>query len=161
MPITVHSKPGPLVYTDEQMLAVLCRLAGPDGRLGRRAFERLRHPTDPSASLYERRFGSWGQALELAGLATTPQPDHLRPTATRWTARQLIDAVAEYLDYADSTNSAGSTNPATAAGYDAWRSTQAHHAPPLGTIRYRLGSWSRATELAGITTAAPESGDHP
>ena len=152
MPITAHSKPGPLVYTDEQMLAVLCRLAGPDGTLGRRTFERLRHPTDPSASLYERRFGSWGQALDLAGLATIPQPEHLKPIATKWTARQLIDAVADYLQH---------NSFATAAGYDAWRRTQAQHAPPLGTIRYRLGSWSRATELAGITTIAPEPGDHP
>lgn len=135
-------KPGPIVYTDRQLLRVLIRLAQGESALGRRTFERRRRGTDPSAPLYERRFGSWNRALELAGFTVTEQPQQLRTATTKWTQEQLIAAIQQCL------RETGST---TLAAYEAWRTDSADlkgDVPPATTIRFRMGSWSRATELA-------------
>ncbi|UQA91361.1 homing endonuclease associated repeat-containing protein [Streptomyces halobius] len=135
-------KPGPVVYTDRQLLRVLIRLAQGESSLGRRTFERRRRDADPSAPLYERRFGSWNRALELAGLAVIEQPQQLRTATTKWTQEQLIAAIRQCL------RETGST---TLAAYGAWRTDPADlkgDVPPATTIRFRMGSWSRATELA-------------
>ncbi|WP_371792889.1 hypothetical protein OG285_31610 [Streptomyces sp. NBC_01471] len=135
-------KPGPVVYTDRQLLSVLIRLAQGESTLGRRTFKRRRRNTDPSAPLYERRFGSWNSALELAGLDAVAQPEQLQDATTKWTQGQLIDAIQRCLQATGST---------TLAAYEAWRTEPADlksDAPPANTIRFRLGSWSRATELA-------------
>src|SRR2546421_6701477 len=90
-------KPGPVVYTDQQLLCVLIRLAQEENTLGRRTFEQRCRGTDPSASLYERRFGSWNRALELAGLAVIEQPQQLQTATTKWTQEQLIAAIRQCL----------------------------------------------------------------
>src|SRR4029079_6417916 len=78
-------KSGPVVYTDQQLLHVLIHLAQGENTLGRRTFELRRRGADPSAPLYERRFGSWNRALELAGLAVIEQPQQLQTATTKWT----------------------------------------------------------------------------
>ncbi|MCJ0875606.1 homing endonuclease associated repeat-containing protein [Streptomyces sp. AP-93] len=135
-------KPGPVVYTDQQLLRVLIRLAQGESILGRRTFEHRRGDADPSAPLYERRFGSWNRALELAGLDTVAQPEQLQDATTKWTQEQLIAAIRRCLLVTGST---------TLAAYEAWRTDPANpksDVPPATTIRFRMGSWSRATELS-------------
>ncbi|TLS44955.1 hypothetical protein FE633_17590 [Streptomyces montanus] len=135
-------KSGPVVYTNQQLLHVLIHLAQGENTLGRRTFEQRRRGTDPSAPLYERRFGSWNRALELAGLAVIEQPQQLQTATTKWTQKQLIAAIRQCR------RETGST---TLAAYEAWRTDPADlkgDVPPATTIRFRMGSWSRATELA-------------
>ncbi|WP_240152208.1 homing endonuclease associated repeat-containing protein [Streptomyces mobaraensis] len=144
-------KPGPVVYTDQQLLRVLTRLAQGESTLGRRMFEQRREDADPSAPLYERRFGSWNRALELAGLETVAQPEQLQDATTKWSQEQLIASIRRCLLVTGST---------TLAAYEAWRTDPASPkpgVPPATTIRYRIGSWSRATELAcSRSPSAPE-----
>ncbi|MFJ9901181.1 homing endonuclease associated repeat-containing protein [Streptomyces sp. NPDC091280] len=135
-------KPGPVVYTDRQLLCVLIRLAQSERTLGRRTFEHRRGDADPSAPLYERRFGSWNRALELAGLTVIEQPQQLQTATTKWTQGQLIAAIRRCL------RETGST---TLAAYEDWRTDPTDlkgDVPPATTIRFRMGSWSRATKLA-------------
>ncbi|MFK0179574.1 homing endonuclease associated repeat-containing protein [Streptomyces xanthochromogenes] len=135
-------KSGPVVYTDRELLGVLIRLAQGEATLGRRTFEQRRRGKGPSAALYERRFGSWNRALELAGLDAVAQPEHLRDATTKWTQEQLIAAIRWCLLVTGST---------TLATYEAWRTDPTNpqtDVPPANTIRFRMGSWSRATELA-------------
>ncbi|WP_434598214.1 homing endonuclease associated repeat-containing protein [Streptomyces sp. A5-4] len=135
-------KSGPVVYTDQQLLHVLIDLAQEEDTLGRRTFEQRRRGTDPSAPLYERRFGSWNRALDLAGLAVIEQPQQLQTATTKWPQEQLIAAIRQCLQERGST---------TLAAYEAWRTDPADlkgEVPPATTIRFRMGSWSRATELA-------------
>ncbi|MFC8125441.1 homing endonuclease associated repeat-containing protein [Streptomyces sp. NPDC057302] len=135
-------KPGPVVYTDRQLLCVLVRLAQGESTLGRRTFEQRRREADPSAPLYERRFGSWNRAIELAGLDAVAQPEQLQHATTKWTQEQLIAAIRRCLL---------ETGSATLAAYQAWRTDPANpksDVPPATTIRFRMGSWSRATDLA-------------
>ncbi|MFD9868567.1 homing endonuclease associated repeat-containing protein [Streptomyces niveus] len=140
--VPVPMKAGPAVYTDQQLLRVLIHLAQGEDTLGRRTFEQRRRGTDPSASLYERRFGSWNRALELVGLAVIEQPQHLQNATTKWTQEHLIAAIRRCLAVTGST---------TLAAYEAWRTDPVDlkvDVPPATTIRFRMGSWSRATELA-------------
>ncbi|MBK3584461.1 hypothetical protein JHN49_12250 [Streptomyces sp. MBT57] len=135
-------KPGPVIYTDQQLLRALIRLAQGESTLGRRMFEQRRRDADPSAPLYERRFGSWNRSLELAGLDTVTQPEQLQDATTKWTQEQLIAAIRRCQLVTGST---------TLAAYEAWRTDPANPesgVPPATTIRFRMGSWSRATELA-------------
>lgn len=137
------AKAGLIVFTDEQMLATLRRLSAGEPTLGRAAFQARRHEDDPSHPLYERRFGSWSRALELAGLAPTEQPTQLQGVTTKWSQDDLLEAVRACL------RATGSTSM---AAYESWRGglepQERLRVPPVGTIRYRLGSWSRATALA-------------
>lgn len=139
------TKPGPIVYTDQQLLSRLRSLALGEPTLGRRTYDRRRDPDDPSRALYEARFGSWGKALKRAGLSAITQPAHLHGATTRWTIPQLIAAVRRCRDETGST---------TVAAYEAWRTGSATSEttkpamPPAATIRFRLGSWSRATRIA-------------
>ncbi|MFE7120766.1 homing endonuclease associated repeat-containing protein [Streptomyces sp. NPDC057654] len=140
--VPAPTKSGPVVYTDQQLLHVLIHLSQGEKTLGRRTFKRRRRRTDPSVPLYERRFDSWNRALELAGLAVTEQPQQLQCATTKWTQEQFIAAIRQCL------RETGSTTLAT---YEAWRTDPADlkdGAPPATTIRFRMGSWSRATDLA-------------
>ncbi|MGW6602284.1 homing endonuclease associated repeat-containing protein [Streptomyces sp. NPDC055036] len=136
-------KPGPVVYTDQQLLRLLIRLAQGERTLGRRTYEQRRGDADPSAPLYERRFGSWNRSPELAGLDTVAQPEQLQDATTKWSQEKLITAIRRCLLVTGST---------TLAAYKAWRTDPANpksDVPPASTIRFRMGSWSRATELSG------------
>ncbi|WP_338675975.1 hypothetical protein V1460_25625 [Streptomyces sp. SCSIO 30461] len=142
MHVPAPMKSGPVVYTDRELLGMLIHLAQGEGTLGRRTFEQRRRGAGPSAALYERRFGSWNRALESAGLDAVAQPGHLRDATTKWTQEQLIAAIRWCLLVTGST---------TLAAYEAWRTDPANpktDVPPATTIRFRMGSWSRATELA-------------
>ncbi|MGW6605587.1 homing endonuclease associated repeat-containing protein [Streptomyces sp. NPDC055036] len=135
-------KPGPVVYTDGQLVHVLVRLALGEPTLSRRLFDQRRRDTDPSSSLYTHRFDSWNHALELAGLATFEQPLQLQGAATKWNQEQLVDALRRCLQ---------ETGATALVAYEAWRTDPADlksDVPPASTIRFRMGSWSRATALA-------------
>ena len=77
------TKPGPIVFSNRQMLEALRRLSLGKPNLGRASFLARRRPEDPSYPPYERRFGSWSRALELAGLVPTEQPSQLQGTTTK------------------------------------------------------------------------------
>lgn len=138
------AKPGPIVYSDQQLVQVLVHLAQGEITLSRRTFEHRRRLSDPSSHIYECRFGSWNDALRIAGLQTTEQPLQFQGATTKWTEAQLVVAVRHCLRQTGST---------ALAVYESWRTgsfdgvTRAD-APPASTIRFRLGSWSRATVLA-------------
>lgn len=136
------TKNGPVVYTDVEMIKTLKRLAQGQRTLPRNLFSHRRHEDDPSAALYELRFGSWNAALVLAGLTPVEQDPQLQGATTKWTAEKLIDALQLFLK---------NTESCSLATYASWRkhpSNSRHTLPPAATIRYRLGSWSRAIALA-------------
>lgn len=140
--IPALTKPGPIVYTDRQLVNALRRLALNEPTIGRRTFDQRRRSTDPTSQLYERRFGSWSRALEIAGLETVEQPRHLQGATTKWTEPQILDALRSCLRYTGSTS---------VTAYEAWRTNAdcpQTDVPPATTIRFRMGSWSRATRLA-------------
>ena len=92
------AKNGPVVYTDEDMLSAIRRLSGGERTLSRPMFNHRRSNTDPSAALFEARFGSWNKALEMAGLETTTQPEQLQGVTTKWSQEQLLQALRRCLD---------------------------------------------------------------
>lgn len=151
MSIPAPAKAGPIVFSDEQMLPALRRLSLGEPTLGRASFLSRKRADDPSYPLYERRFGSWGRALELAGLAPTEQPAQLRGATTKWTEDQLLDALRACL------RATGST---TVVAYERWRDEHGPDlrglVPPVATIRFRPRSWSRATRLACRTDPPAE-----
>ena len=140
--VPAPTKPGPVVYTDRQLLNALRRPALNEPTIGLRTFDQRRHSSDPTSQLYERRFGSWSRALETAGLTTIEQPRHLQGATTKWTEPAILEALR---------NCQRCTGSTTVAAYEAWR-TDADcpqtDAPPATTIRFRMRSWSRATHLA-------------
>ena len=120
--------------SDEELLAILRECAtATDGQLT--AKDLNADPNTPSAVTYQRRFGSWNHAKELAGLATTAE-DETRPT---YTENELLEGLRA-LD--QRTN-----NPVAGADID-----QAEDLPSLSTYEYRFGSLNAAKEKAGIPT---------
>lgn len=133
-----------VVYTDLQMIRVLQRIAEDTSStaLSRISYDRLREAGDPSSALYEARFGCWNNAVSLAGLEPTAQDQQLVGTTTRWSAEELITALKQFIN---------ETARTACRAYESWRthpSNQHLALPPAATIRYRLGSWSRAVSLA-------------
>jgi len=141
----VQSFQGPVpTYTEQQMVDALLRCAADRDSLPRNDYIRRRHDDEPSAPLLERRFGSWNAALERAGLNTTEQPLHFQGATTKWTEEMILDALRECWI---------KTGSITVLAYEAWRTGGTDgicrtHVPPAATIRFRMGSWSRATQLA-------------
>jgi len=88
--------------------------------------------TGPSAVRIIQIFGSWSQALDLAGVPAGKIPR--RDYSSLWTDGQILAAVAQYLD-----------DPATSgsyAGWDEWRRVNDPAAPSGALMRNRLGKWS-------------------
>lgn len=129
-------------YSDEEMLFILMRLADQNLVLSRRDYENRKAHSDPHVHLYESRFGTWGRALELAGLVPTEQPEQLQGITTRWSLDDLVDAIRCCLH---------DTGRSSILAYEAWRTDPQHPQPEMpsaSTIRFRFGSWSAATALA-------------
>lgn len=140
--IPAPTRPGPVLYTDAQMIKTLKRLAQGQTTLSRTMFTHRRAGTDPSAALYESRFGTWNNALRHAGLTPIEQDIQLQGTTTKWHYGQLINALQHFM---------AETGTTSCNAYEAWRQhpTNTKRAlPPAATIRYRLGSWSRAISLS-------------
>ena len=141
--VPAPTKNGPLIYTDAQMISALRRHAQGQKTLSRKAYEQRRASNDPSTGSFERRFGSWGNAVRLAGLTARPQDPQLRGTTTKWSRDQLVDALVQCLHETENTS---------LPVYSAWREAQEPERraelPPATSIRFRLGSWSHATQLA-------------
>ena len=75
------------------------------------ATQKTRSGSSPSKSTLIRRFGSWGEALESAGLDPIPAPKE-------WDNDEIIDAVVRWDKDRDL------LRPATRSGYGKWRSEQ-------------------------------------
>lgn len=126
------------VYSDEELLNTLRRLAQGELTLGRRTYEQRRHEDDPSAHLYTHRFGSWNKALVAAGLSRTTQPVQLQDATTKWAEPQMLAALRDCRS---------ETGTLTVRAYEAWRLNPVHpklHVPPATSIRARFGQWSAA-----------------
>lgn len=131
-------------YTDQQMLVCLRRLAFGDATISRNVYDQRHTPgIDPTGSLYERRFGTWNNALQQAGLDAIEQPLQLRNSQPRWTDEQMLTAVLKCLE---------ATGKSSHRAYAAWRdSLEADvqcRVPAAITIRFRFSRWSVAVELA-------------
>lgn len=128
------------VYSDEELLNTLRRLAQGESTLGRRTYEQRRHENDPSAHLYTHRFGSWSEALAAAGLTSTTQPLQLQDATTKWAEPQMLAALRDCRS---------DTGSLTVRGYETWRLNPVHprpNVPPATSIRARFGQWSAAAE---------------
>ena len=142
-------KLGPIVYTDRQLLAALRRHALGDHTLSRIQYSQRRGDADPSTPLYERRFGSWNEALIRAGLEPTVQAPQLQGATTKWTDQGMLDAIRRCL---------AATGKTTIDTYEDWRRSLPKDDPVPGAsiIRVRMGSWSAATSRA---CAQPDQND--
>lgn len=87
-----------------------------------------------SPALLIRRFGSWTQACERAGVATNTT----RSTSRRWSEDDVVAIVATYLTASGSTGSF--------ADYSAW-ARQQDNAPSGAVIRQRF-QWSDVKKRA-------------
>lgn len=140
------TKAGPLVFSDAHLLALLCYLAHGESTLGRNLFTARRVETDPTAHLYELRFGSWNLALAAAGLDITVQPLQLQGATTKWDNESMCAAIRLCLKDTSST---------ALAVYETWRTHPSQtntQLPPAASIRARFGKWSVATAQACQTT---------
>lgn len=125
-------------YSDEQILAAIRRAAfhGVAKGAGYDAMRLAARDRLPSRALIIRRYGSWANAVHAAGLRTTraPSPDGY---ANRTPNSELVEAIQRC---------AGELGRwPTANEYREW---SAGHAPGLGTIQWRFGSWMAAIEAA-------------
>lgn len=142
MPRPAPAKPRAHTYSTTEMLQILRRMAAPDGTLSRPTYIKRRGNHQPTAHLFELRFGTWNRALVTAGLTVTPQPEQFIGVGVRWTRQQMIKAID------DCAHATGSTS---LRAYEAWRTDAQHpqkNAPPAATIRARMGSWSLVTLMA-------------
>lgn len=78
-------------WTDEELLDILARVAaGYDGSgrgFSQRRYDEDRDPGDPSGNTVRLRFGSWPQAVEMAGVKAAPSPRMVRKYEERDFAR--------------------------------------------------------------------------
>lgn len=142
-------KLGAMAYTDRQLLAALRRHALGDRTLSRAQYEQRRGDTGPSTPLYDRRFGTWNEALTRAGLEPTVQAPQLQGVSTKWTDQDMLDSIRRCLEV---------TGKTTINAYEDWRRSLPKDDPVPGAsvIRLRMGSWSAAIARA---CAQPDQND--
>jgi hypothetical protein len=92
----------------------------------------------PSVPGVYQLFGGWNHACSLAGVECGES--RRSGYETRWTDREILEYLAEYLHYPGGRGTFG--------GYDDWRQTYRPDAPSAGTVRMRLGPWSEAKRSA-------------
>lgn len=134
-------KLGAMAYTDHQLLAALQHHALGDRTLSRAQYSQRRGDTDPSTPLYDRRFGSWNEALIRAGLEPTVQAPQLQGVSTKWTDQSMLDSIRRGL---------AATGKTTINAYEDWRRSlpEDDAVPSASVIRVRMGSWSAAMSRA-------------
>lgn len=121
-------------FSDEELLAILREhAAATDGPVTAKEFDD--DPNTPSAVTYQRRFGSWNNAKERAGLPTMPEDE----TPSTYTEAELLEGLRRLDQRTD--------GPVTGADID-----QADDLASLSTYEYRFGSLNGAKQEAGITT---------
>ncbi|KAA1427772.1 homing endonuclease associated repeat-containing protein [Nocardioides antri] len=114
-------------YSDDQLVASIAAAAAELGEpLTAGAYDGWQRSRDAaSPALLIRRFGSWIEACNRAGVAT----NKTRSTSRRWSDDEIVGIVATYLRAPGSTGSF--------ADYSAWARTQ-DGAPSGATLRQRL-----------------------
>ena len=123
-------------YSDEQLVASVVAAAAELGEpLTAGAYDGWQRGHDAaSPALLIRRFGSWIEACNRAGVAT----NKTRSTSRRWSDDEIVGIVAAYLRAPGSTGSF--------ADYSAWARTQ-DGVPSGATLRQRL-PWAELKERA-------------
>lgn len=125
-------------YDDRELLEGIRHAARAQGEpLTVKAYDAHREVATELASgaLVVRRFGTWKQACDLAGVST----NSTRSNSRRWSSEELIGWVAAYLA---SPGSPGSLN-----GYTAW-ARENDGAPSGPTLRNSFPRWAEVRELA-------------
>lgn len=119
-------------YTEAELLDLLRRLAHTiDGRVTIQAANDSE--ICPSAVTYKRRFGSWNQAKEAAGLATLDADE----TPSEYTDAELCDFLRDLAATVD--------RPLKIEDLEA-----ADNYPGHATFKRRFGSWNAAKRAAGL-----------
>lgn len=123
-------------YSDGHLAADLAAAAAELGEpLTVSAYDAWQRGRDvASPALLIRRFGSWKQACERAGVAT----NKTRSTSRRWSDEDVVAVVAAYLAAPGSTGSF--------ADYSAWAKNQ--DGAPSGSVLRQRYSWSEIKKLA-------------
>lgn len=105
----------------------------------------------PNLSVVLRRFGSWTNAVQAAGVAEAPVRHPI--SRGRWSDADLIRA----LRASSGDNELGPTVDA----YRRWQDHRPAVRPGCGVIRARFGMWNRALEAAGLRWRAPRGAADP
>lgn len=131
----------PQLWSNEEIVSILRRASDGKGSLSIGEYRKWRNSISdsstrpPTHTVISWRFGSWRQAVTVAGLA-----EHVsrRQYSRRWDSDAAVHAVATYVDEATSSG----VRP-TFSGYDAW-SRQRPDYPSSAYIRHLTGmSWSQ------------------
>lgn len=135
------TKPGAMVFSDAELIATLRTHALPDETLPRNRYAQHREPDEPSAHLFELRFGTWNQALSAAGLRPMPRSPKRAACDPTFSHAAMLAALR---------TAARATGSTTIRAYEFWRARldQPGRAPSAQTVRARFGKWSTAAALA-------------
>jgi transposase len=145
---TANSTP---LWSNEQIINLLREASAGTGTLSIGEYRRWRaeRPNEnrpPTHSIIAWRFGSWRKAVQIAGLADNGTR---RTYSRRWTRDDAINAVAQYVAYADTIDA----RP-TFTGFDAW-SRQRPEVPSAAYVRHLTSmSWSQILRLITTSHAA-------
>ncbi|WP_181273540.1 homing endonuclease associated repeat-containing protein [Brevibacterium oceani] len=152
--MTITSEPAPtktgaVVFTNQDMLDALRRHARADGALPRNRYRDRRASEEPSAHLFELRFGTWNAALAAAGLRCTPRSPRRDACDPAFSHASMLDAIR---------SAAADTGSTTIRAYEGWREELADAllVPSAQTIRARFGGWASAAHAA-FTDREPHS----
>lgn len=143
-PLIAPTKPGAMVFSDADLVTTLRNHALGDGTLPRNRYQQVRDRHEPSAHLFELRFGTWNRALVTADLrpvSRSPKRAACDPTFSHDVMFQALSAAAK------------ATGSTTIRAYESWRSDleQPRQVPSAQTVRARFGQWSTAVQLAAQT----------
>lgn len=131
-------------FSDRTMLMTLRRLSQGESTISKHTYDWRKRAGDPSIALYERRFGSWNQALKQAGLEFVEQPLQLQGARPCWSDAVMLDAIRA---------AHAATGSTALRAYELWRAghdrgIREQRIPAATSIRYRFGQWSTATRIA-------------
>ena len=138
---TVWTNKTPRLWSNEQILALLRDASSGKGTLSISAYRQWRSANTvasrrpPSHTVIAWRFGSWRNAVTIAGLADKSSK---RVYARRWERDDAMQAVALYVEGILATG-----QRATFAGYDLWSRERPEY-PSGAYVRHLTGmSWSQ------------------
>lgn len=133
---TIEADTTPVQYTDEELCELLRTLAAEvDGPVTIRAVDEA--DDYPDHTTFERRFGSWNQAKQAAGLDTLDKG--AGPRSATYSDDELIELLRERDEAVDGTLTKEAMN-------------HAEDYPSASTYARRFGSWTKAKEAAGLLT---------
>jgi hypothetical protein len=126
-------------WTNEHLLSMLRAYATAAGAPPTGAGWNVAYPEGPDERTVARRFGSWGAALEAAGLQRRPRAR----SDAMWTPDSVIESIQRWAEQHGG-------EPPTA---NAWRQGQGDVAdhPSYRTVRDLFGTWNEGIKAAGFT----------